>query len=151
MKKLFLVFNLIAAVFVFTNGAFAQELKWYDFKEGYKKAVSENKVLLIDVYTDWCGWCKVMDKKTYSNKEVITAINKNFVAIKLNPEKDATYDYNGKKYTGSQLVNVLTNNNLTGYPTTCFHNTKTKKTIMEVGYKDDKAMIPILAKYAKMK
>ncbi|MGC6414302.1 MAG: DUF255 domain-containing protein, partial [Bacteroidia bacterium] len=40
---------------------------WYNFTDGYNKAVKEGKIILIDAYTDWCGWCKVMDKKTYTD------------------------------------------------------------------------------------
>jgi thiol:disulfide interchange protein len=43
------------------------ELKWYGWNEGYAKAVKEGKIVLVDAYTDWCGWCKKMDRDTYSN------------------------------------------------------------------------------------
>ena len=60
-------------------------LVWYSFDEGYNKAVKEDKIILIDAYTDWCGWCKVMDKKTYTQASVIEYLNENFVCVKLNP------------------------------------------------------------------
>jgi len=42
-------------------------LAWFDFESGYEKAAKEGKILLVDAYTDWCGWCKVMDRNTYTN------------------------------------------------------------------------------------
>ena len=39
--------------------------------------------MIIDLYTDWCGWCKVMDRNTFTDSDVISHINNNFVAIKL--------------------------------------------------------------------
>ena len=150
MKKAIFTFSFIIAAFLFSNNAFSQELKWYGFDEGYTKAISENKVMVINIYTDWNGWCKKMDKDTYSQKSVIDLINKDFIAIKLNPELDGEYTYNKKKYNGQKLVSVLTDNKLSGYPTTCFHFPKAKKTHMEVGYKGKDDMSSLLVKYAKM-
>ena len=67
------------------SAAVSTELKWYDFEEGMEKAKKENKALLIDAYTDWCGWCKVMDKETYKDARVIAKLNESFVAVKFNP------------------------------------------------------------------
>jgi len=57
--------------------------------------------ILIDVYTGWCGWCKVMDKKTFTNSEVVKYVNENFYAVKLDAETQksitlgtTTYKYN---------------------------------------------------------
>ena len=151
MKKTILVLNLLIAMFVFANSAFAQEIKWYKFDEGLKKATAENKVLLIDVYTEWCGWCKVMDKKTYTVPAIIQAVNKDFIAVKLNPELADEYTFKAKKYTGKLLTDLLSNNNITGYPTTLFHLPKLNKTFMEVGYLEKDRMTEALTKYAKMK
>jgi thioredoxin-related protein len=52
----------------------------------------------MDVYTDWCGWCKVMDKKTFSNPDVIEYVNKNFYAVKLNAEQKDSIRFVGKMY-----------------------------------------------------
>jgi uncharacterized protein YyaL (SSP411 family) len=150
MKKTIFAFSLLIAALLFSNSTNAQELKWYGFNEGYTKAKAENKLMLIDIYTEWCGWCKQMDKTTYSNADVIKLVNKDFIAIKLNPEVNAQYTYNGKQYTGQQLVDVLTNNKLTGYPSSCFGFPKSNKTYMEVGYQDKDEMSQLLVKYATM-
>ncbi len=63
-----------------------EKLKWLSWNEGYPKAKETGKILLIDMYTDWCGWCKKMDRDTYSKKEVIDLINEHFIPVKFNPE-----------------------------------------------------------------
>jgi thioredoxin-related protein len=79
--------KLLLTVFLFTTIISANDkLKWYGFDEGLAKAKKENKFLLVDFYTDWCGWCKKMDSETYANKNIIKLLNKDFVLVKLNPE-----------------------------------------------------------------
>lgn len=95
-------------------------LKWLDWNEGYEKAKKENKILIMDVYTDWCGWCKRMDRDTYEKAEVIEAINKDFVAVKMNPEKTGSYKLENKEVSGRELVAQLSNGQLRGYPSTIF-------------------------------
>ncbi len=149
MKKIVMFF--LAAIFV-SSGLVAQTAtKWYSWNDGYEKAKKDNKVVIVDVYTEWCGWCKVMDKKTYGITAIANKISKNFVAIKVNPEKDLNLKYDGKTYSGKDLIDLLSNNGISGYPTTIFFFPKTKKTYLEVGYKDVAAFEPLLDKYSKMK
>ena len=95
-------------------------LTWYNFTDGYNKAVEEGKIILIDAYTDWCGWCKVMDKKTYTDAGVIEVLNKNFVCVKLNPEKDEEFTFADKKMKADVLLQFLGSGQVTGYPSTIF-------------------------------
>lgn len=95
-------------------------LTWYTFEEGYAKSVSEGKILLIDAYTDWCGWCKVMDRKTYADPAIIAKLNESFICVKLNPELTTVYNFKDKKWGGSELLQFLGNGSVTGYPTTIF-------------------------------
>lgn len=109
-----------------------------DFNAGYELAKKKNKIMLVDVYTDWCGWCKVMDRETYAKPEVIKMINADFVAIKFNPEKrDVVYTFEGKQYSGEQLAAVISNNQLTGYPTTIFMYPKGRKMNVVGGYQNE--------------
>ncbi|MCS7028186.1 MAG: DUF255 domain-containing protein [Bacteroidia bacterium] len=93
-------------------------VRWYDFNEGLKVAKEQNKHIMIDVYTEWCGWCKKLDKITYRDKEVVEILEKDFIAIKLDPElPNVYYDYAGKQYTGKQLERKF---KIKGYPTIIF-------------------------------
>jgi uncharacterized protein YyaL (SSP411 family) len=131
---------LCLATFYFASTSFkpTEEMKWMNWNEGYKLAKKSKKILLVDCYTDWCGWCKVMDRNTYSNTDVQKKIYTDFVPVKLNPELNQTYSYDGKDYTGSQLLNLLSNNRISGYPTIIFviPNGKSNSVELSVGYSD---------------
>jgi thioredoxin-related protein len=76
----------------------AQSIQWMSLTEAEAALKKQARPLLIDLYTDWCGWCKVMDKNTYSNKNVIAYIAKNFYAVKLDAETRSTLNWMGKAY-----------------------------------------------------
>ena len=76
-----------------------QSAAWLAFDEGIRLAEKENKKILIDVYTDWCGWCKKMDSEVYADKEVRTVIDSSFVAIRLNAESSLRITFNGAEIT----------------------------------------------------
>ncbi len=148
MRKLIL--GLFIVTFLGTIQSYGQDLKWYNWEEGYAKAVKEKKIILLDAYTDWCYWCKVMDKKTFSQDKVKEKINKHFIAIKLNPEKAGTYKFDGKSYSGKTLIAKLSQNKFSGYPTTFFVFPKNKSSFMEVGYIEPAPFSAILTKYTSM-
>ena len=60
---------------------------------------NKKKKILIDLYTDWCGWCKVMDKNTFANEEVANYINKYYYPVKLNAEHKEDIKFNEKVYS----------------------------------------------------
>ena len=60
-----------------------EKVQWYSVEEGFKRAQSEGKYVIMDVYTDWCGWCKKMDADTYNNETVSEYLNAHFVLIKI--------------------------------------------------------------------
>ena len=121
------------------------EVKWMNFNDGYTLAKKKNKIMLVDVYTEWCGWCKRMDKDTYAKSNIANELNKNYVSVKFNPEvTGVTYIYNGKTYDGPGLAGAISNNSISGYPTTVFINPNSHSTKIEVGYKNEADMSVIL-------
>jgi len=113
------------------------KIKWVDFNTGFAQAQKEGKIAVIDCYTEWCGWCKVMDKKTFSNDTIIRRMNDKYVAIKFNPELPGKYFVGGQdSVTGKQLLLALSNNNPTGYPTFFFFVPQNKKMFQVPGYQD---------------
>ncbi len=102
-------------------------VKWITFEQAVEKAKKEKRKIFIDVYTDWCGWCKVMDKSTFSDPEIARILNENFYPVKFNAEQREDVVFNGTtfKFVASgrngyhQLAAALLNNQLS-YPTVVF-------------------------------
>ena len=90
----------------------ATEMKWLTLEEAIQQNQKEPRKIFVDMYTDWCGWCKVMDKNTFRNAEVVDYASKKYYAVKFNPEKD------GDVQLGNTTFKTMINGKVTGYPTT---------------------------------
>ena len=129
MKNLLYYFILITIIFFPFDRLFSQseKIKWIEPEEIIEFQQSNPKKIMIDLYTDWCGWCKVMDRTTFSDKNVAEKINSNFYPIKINAEykgeikfNNKTYKYLNAKPRGiNELAYYLTNGQLS-YPMTIF-------------------------------
>jgi thioredoxin-related protein len=126
MKKIMFILVIVVSI---AKSKAQEKVNWLTFEEAIALNKNTPKPILIDVYTDWCGWCKKMDSDTYSNKIIAKIINDNFYAVKLDGEgkKDIiykkqtfTFQENGKKGY-HELAGALLNGNLS-YPATVFMN-----------------------------
>lgn len=96
----------------------AVEVVWYGFDEGLAKANKEEKPVLIDFYTDWCHWCKVMDEKTFKNNDVAKKLKDRFIAIRIDAEaQNETVTYKGQNFTNMELTRAF---RVTGFPSLGF-------------------------------
>ena len=100
-----------------SGGKSAAKVQWLAFDAAVAKAQKENKHLLVDLYTNWCGWCKVMDRQTYGNPEVAAYLTENFSLAKVNGESSAKLTWNGKTITERDFARAV---RVTGYPATYF-------------------------------
>ena len=95
---LFTALLAIACCFAFTIPPAPAKLKWMTIREAREAMKQEKRPILIDLYTDWCGWCKVMDKKTYTNAKVIEYVQQHFYPVKINAETKEDITWNDKTY-----------------------------------------------------
>lgn len=108
-----------------------KRIKWLTIQEAYALTQKTPKKFVVDVYTDWCGWCKVMDRETFTKPAIVDYVNENFYAVKLDAEQteDITLGKQTFKYVsgGSRGVHELAAalmRNQMSYPTTVFLDEK---------------------------
>ncbi len=118
MKKI----GLISAILLFAVSAFSQ-INWIPFEKAVELSNQDGKPILVDVYTDWCGWCKRLDATTYKDSAVVEYINAKFHAVKMNAEGIEKITYRDSVYTNSGKTHDLAVKLLQGkmsYPTTIY-------------------------------
>ncbi|MBK7171765.1 MAG: DUF255 domain-containing protein [Bacteroidales bacterium] len=130
----------------------ADVVTWYSFEEGMKLAKKKKKYVIVDIYTDWCGWCKKMDKETFCNPDVVKYLNEHYVAIKLNAEEKSPIAFNGMIYNNPaptkqrsthQLAIALAGSKL-AYPTYVYLDSKGNSITGTQGYSQPEDLIPLL-------
>lgn len=90
---------LYLLLFITTATLSAQKINWITMDEALAAQQKEPKKIFMDVYTSWCGPCKLLDKKTFANKEVAQFINDNYYAVKFNAEGTEEITYLDNVYT----------------------------------------------------
>ena len=126
-------------------------VNWLSIKEAQKKNKEVQKPFIIDIYTDWCGWCKHMMKTTYSNAGIANYINSNFYPVKFDAETKDTIEYNGKIYkptskepkTPHELAIKFLGTSLS-YPSTMFVTNNFEYNLLSQGFIEDKKIEPLL-------
>lgn len=131
MKKIIITFVLLVG----TVSTYAQEIKWVTLNEALALQKETPRKIIMDVYTDWCGPCKMLDRNTFKNKDVVTYINKNYYAVKFNGEGKQKITFKGKTFSnpnyGSGRANSRNNVHqfttfmrINAYPTLVFFDEK---------------------------
>jgi thioredoxin-related protein len=156
MKKIYFAFFILIMIPLLgisqiKNQEDTSLVKWLSFKEAFELNKKQAKPFLIDIYTDWCGWCKHMMKTTYSNPQLAGYINAYFYPVKFDAETKDTVEYLGTKYTNPgagkrsthQLAVKLLGQSLS-YPSTIFSNNNFQFNLLSAGYLEVKKMEPLL-------
>ncbi len=125
--KIFL--TLILTVYLYNPSSAQQRetVKWYTIEEVQEMVKKEPRKIFIDMYTDWCKWCKVMDKNTFTDEKVAELLNTSFYAVKFDAEgkepvtfRDQTFKFVPQGSRGyHELAAALMQGKLS-YPTSVF-------------------------------
>ncbi|MBN1950915.1 MAG: DUF255 domain-containing protein [Bacteroidales bacterium] len=134
------IFLIIAAGFFALNLS-AQPVKWYSWEEAIRLNKEEPRKIMVDVYTDWCGYCKVMDRTTFSNEVIASYLNDVYYPVKLDAEGKDSIIYNKYTYkfipSGNKGVHELAYALLNGelsYPSIVFLNEEVQIIHIQKGY-----------------
>ena len=129
-----------------------QKVKWMTFSEAYDLNKKKPKGIFIDVYTDWCGWCKKMDATTFLNPEIVKYMNDKFYCVKMNAEMKDTLVIDGVTFvnpnpssgrSSHQLAVELLRGKMS-YPSYVFLNEKSQLLTVVPGYQQAKPFEVIL-------
>lgn len=89
---------MLVLAFIVSGFSFAQEIKWMSFDEALEAQKKKPKKIFMDVYTNWCGPCQMLEKNTFKNKDVAKYISENYYAVKFNAEGNEIVNYKGQKF-----------------------------------------------------
>ena len=144
MKHLFPLLLLFFAL-----PAAAQEIEWLSWEEAIARNEAEPRKLLVDVYTDWCGWCKRMDKTSFRDPAVVAYVNEHFYAVKLDAEQEETIRYDNHDFTydpdmGRRGVHKLAVALLDGrmsYPSIVYLDREQRRITISPGFKESEQLL----------
>jgi len=139
------VYFIIAMIFVgISTNAQATKIKWMSLTEAVKAQEKNPKKIMMDVYTVWCGPCKMLDQNTFQNPDVVKYVNENYYAVKFNAEGNEVVKYQGKEFKNPDFDPDNTGRNaqhelsqafaINSYPTIIFLDEQSNPIMPIIGY-----------------
>lgn len=135
-KGLFVITILFATQICITEGY--GQINWQKLETAQVLTKDEPRPIFIEFTAKWCGWCKKMDKTTFSDTKVINILNDTFYAVKIDFDSKVPIEYQGEKYTGKELAEKF---GIEGLPTMIYIPSDLDGSRKIVGYKSSKQLI----------
>lgn len=140
----------IFQLLLFFSLSLSGQVKWITLDEALAAQQKNPKKILMDVYTNWCGPCKLLDKNTFGNPDVSAYINENYYAVKFNAEGNELINYLGNNFSNPNYNPNRSGRNvrhqftaylgITGYPTIVFLDEYGQFITPVVGYQNVQQM-----------
>lgn len=140
---------IILVVFAVLAGCERREAvnEWLPFDAGMTRAKKEKKPVVIDFYTSWCKWCKVMDDRTFSKPEIQRYLAENFISIRINAEsRKDRFTYKGATYTPVQLTRHF---GVRGFPSLAYLDYEGELIAIVPGFVPPETFLPFLRYISK--
>lgn len=145
MKKLIILTIALCSISVS-----AQKINWMSLEDAVTAQKETPKKIFIDAYTVWCGPCKMLDKNTFSNKDVVTYVNENYYAVKFNAEGNESINFKNQTFTNPNFDSNKSGRNsshqlagyfgVKAYPTIIFLDEENNLIAPLPGYKTPKQL-----------
>jgi len=125
------------------------EIRWMDWEAAMEANEKEPRKIFVDVYTDWCGWCKRMDAGAFSDPKVAEYVNTHFYAVKLDAEMRDSINWRDNEFkyvpdAGRNGIHTLAYSLLDGkmgYPSIVYLDENVDRIFISPGYKQSDALM----------
>jgi uncharacterized protein YyaL (SSP411 family) len=155
IKNIFIIL-LILLLLPFASAA-QEKINWLSFEEAVEQVSDEPRHIFVDVYTDWCGWCKRMDASTFADPVIVDIMNSHYYAVKLDAEqKDTIFfmdrafinpDPDGRR-SSHQMAQALLKGQMS-YPSFVFLSPKTEWLTSVAGFRKAPEMEQMLTYFGE--
>ncbi len=148
MKKATSLFAIIIVGLISTASVVKApvDTAWTPVSDLAKKLAAEPRPVIVELYANWCGWCKKMDKTTFADPEIADLANSSVYLVKINGETTDTFTFLGKETNGKEIVKSL---EIQGYPTFILVDQEQEKMEIVAGYKTSPQLKRIITKLVK--
>ena len=154
--KIYIIIIMALGMLSSLNAGQNERIKWYTFEEAVERAADNPRKILIDIYTDWCGFCKRMDAETFNNPGVARYINRNYYPVKFNSETRDTIYFQGHMFinegegrrSAHQLSIALLQGQMS-YPSVVYLNEELELLTSVPGFMTPERIEPILRYFAE--